>query len=132
GIISALRPRSLFDRVGTVFVLVGISLSPVLLGLWLQYLIGYKLQLAPTSGYCPFFPQKLLSVTCSGPRLWFSHLILPWITVAALFAALYARMIRSQVLEGEQEEYVRTARAKGASERRVLTQHVLRNCMLPI
>jgi peptide/nickel transport system permease protein len=132
GIISALRPRSLFDRVGTVLVLVGISMSPVVLGLVLQYLIAYKLKLTPTSGYCSFTPQKLESLTCSGPRFWFSHLILPWITVSALFAALYARMIRSQILEGEQEEYVRTARAKGAPERRVLTQHVLRNCMLPL
>ena len=131
GIISALRPRSLFDRVGTVFALVGISLSPVWLGLVLSYLIGFKLHLTPTSGYCNFFTLQS-SVSCSGPGLWFSHLILPWITVSVLFVALYARMIRSQVVEAEREEYVRTARAKGASERRVLTQHVLRNCMLPV
>ena len=67
-----------------------------------------------------------------GPWQWFYHLILPWCTFAILFAALYVRMIRANVMETMNEDYVRTARAKGAPENRVLTRHVLRNALLPV
>ena len=67
-----------------------------------------------------------------GPWQWFYHLILPWCTFAILFAALYVRMIRANVMETLNEDYVRTARAKGAAESRVLSKHVLRNAMLPV
>ena len=60
------------------------------------------------------------------------HLVLPWITFALLYAALYTRMIRASVLETMNEDYVRTARAKGAPESRVLRSHILRNAMLPV
>jgi len=63
---------------------------------------------------------------------WAYHLILPWLTFAAYFAAIYARMIRASVLESLDEDYVRTARAKGATERQVLRKHVLRNALMPI
>ncbi|HEX6490136.1 MAG TPA: ABC transporter permease, partial [Gaiellaceae bacterium] len=63
---------------------------------------------------------------------WFYHMLLPWITFAILFAALYVRMIRANVLETLNEDYVRTARAKGAPESRVMVKHVLRNAMLPV
>ncbi len=63
---------------------------------------------------------------------WAYHLILPWCTFAILFAALYARMIRANVLETINEDFVRTARAKGAPEGRVLRSHVLRNALLPV
>src|SRR5256885_15345968 len=69
---------------------------------------------------------------CGGPVQWFYHLILPWITFAILFAALYVRMIRANVMETLNEDYVRTARAKGAPESLVLRRHVLRNAMLPV
>jgi peptide/nickel transport system permease protein len=69
---------------------------------------------------------------CGGPTQWAYHLILPWFTFALLYAAMYARMIRASVLETLDEDYVRTARAKGASERTVLRSHVFRNAMLPI
>ena len=69
---------------------------------------------------------------CGGPTQWFSHLILPWATFALLFIAMYVRLIRANVMETMHEDYVRTARAKGASEWRVLRAHVLRNAMLPI
>jgi peptide/nickel transport system permease protein len=59
-------------------------------------------------------------------------MILPWCTFAILFAALYVRMIRANVMETMNEDYVRTARAKGAPEKRVLTRHVLRNALLPV
>lgn len=132
GILSALRPRSLLDRFATVFALVGISMTPVWLGLALSYTVGYKLHWAPISGYCSFFPHPPTSFSCSGPGLWAHHLILPWITISVLFAALYIRMIRTQILETKDEDYVRTARAKGASDRKILTDHILRNSMLPV
>ena len=66
------------------------------------------------------------------PTQWAWHLLLPWFTFALLYAALYARMIRASVIETMDEDYVRTARAKGAASGRVCATHVLRNSMLPI
>ena len=63
---------------------------------------------------------------------WAYHMILPWCTFALLFAALYVRLIRANVMETMSEDYVRTARAKGVAEHTVLRSHVLRNSMLPI
>ncbi len=63
---------------------------------------------------------------------WAYHMILPWITFAVLFAALYVRMIRANVMEASGEDYVRTARAKGAPEHVVIRSHILRNALLPV
>jgi len=129
GILSALRPRSLLDRVTMVFVLIGISAHPVWIGLLGAYFIGFKLHLVPITGYC-----DLVSPTgdCGGPIQWAYHLILPWCTFAVLFAAIYVRMIRAYTMETLGEDFVRTARAKGASEPHVLRNHVLRNALLPV
>ena len=129
GILSALRPRSLLDRSAMVFVLIGISAHPVWIGLILIYFVGYKAGLTPLGGYCDMINP---STDCGGPIEWAHSLILPWITFAILFAALYVRMIRANVLEAMNEDYVRTARAKGAPEWLVMRSHVLRNAMLPI
>jgi peptide/nickel transport system permease protein len=129
GILSALRPRSLIDRAAMVFVLIGISAHPVWIGLILSYFIGYKLQLTPLGGYCDLINP---STDCGGPVDWFHSMILPWITFMLLFAALYVRMIRANVLETLNEDYVRTARAKGAPEAQVMRSHVLRNALLPV
>ncbi len=129
GILSALRPRSLIDRAAMVFVLIGISAHPVWIGLILSYFIGYKLQLTPLGGYCDLINP---STDCGGPVDWFHSMILPWITFMLLFAALYVRMIRANVLETLNEDYVRTARAKGAPESQVMRSHVLRNALLPV
>jgi peptide/nickel transport system permease protein len=129
GILSALRPRSLLDRGGMAFVLIGISAHPAWLGLMLGYLLGHRLGWFPFSGYCEMFSP---TGVCGGPTQWAYHLILPWFTFALLYAAMYARMIRASVLETLDEDYVRTARAKGASEATVLRSHVFRNAMLPI
>jgi peptide/nickel transport system permease protein len=131
GILSALRPRSLGDRVTMAFVLIGISAHPVWIGLVLSYLVGYKLHLTPIAGYCNFFPGSP-GAQCDGPVNWAYHLLLPWITFMILYAALYVRLIRANVMETVNEDYVRTARAKGASQSRVMIQHVLRNSMLPV
>ena len=131
GILSALRPRSLLDRTGMVFVLIGISAHPVWIGLILIYFISFKLGWTPITGYCDFF-NPLEGSGCNGPVDWAYHLILPWITYAILFAATYVRMIRASVMETLNEDYVRTARAKGAPERIVVRSHVLRNALLPV
>jgi peptide/nickel transport system permease protein len=129
GIFSALRPRSLLDRGGMVFVLIGVSAHPAWLGLVLGWLLGFRLHIFPFSGYCEMFSPD---TTCGGPTQWAYHLLLPWFVFALLYAAIYARMIRASVLETMNEEYVRTARAKGAGEFKVLRAHVLRNAMLPV
>ena len=131
GILSALRPRSIMDRITMGLVLVGISAHPVWIGLIFAYFFGYKLHLTPIAGYCNFFPGSV-GAQCEGPMNWAYHLVLPWVTFMILFAALYVRLIRANVMETMNEDYVRTARAKGASERRVMVQHVLRNSMLPV
>lgn len=131
GIISAVRPRTLLDRMTMIFVLIGISVHPVWLGLSLIYIFSWKLQLVPIGGYCDLFYAGS-SETCGGPAQWAFHLLLPWVTFGLLFAALYVRMIRAQVRETMHLDYVTTARAKGASEWRVLRSHVLRNALLPI
>jgi peptide/nickel transport system permease protein len=130
GIISALRPRSLFDRFAMVFVLIGISAPAVWIGLILAYIFGFRLGWTPIADYCNFFPNT--AGECSGPTRWAYHLILPWATMTFLYAALYARMVRASILEVTNEDYVRTAWAKGASSRRVTVHHVLRNSMLPV
>ena len=131
GILSALRPRSLLDRSGMVFVLVGISAHPVWIGLIASYFFGFKWGITPIAGYCDFFHPSF-GADCGGPVQWAYHMLLPWSTFMVLFAALYVRFIRANVMETMNEDYVRTARAKGASESRVLGQHVLRNSMLPV
>jgi peptide/nickel transport system permease protein len=131
GILSALRPRSVLDRGAMLFVLIGISAPAVWIGLILAYVIGFKLGWTPIAGYCNLIPGSGVA-TCSGPAQWAYHLILPWMTFMFLFAALYVRLIRANVMETMSEDYVRTARAKGASSSRVLFQHVLRNSMLPV
>jgi peptide/nickel transport system permease protein len=131
GVLSALKPRSLLDRAGMVFVLVGISAHPVWIGLILSFLFGYKLGWTPISGYCNFFGAGAAD-NCGGPVQWAYHLLLPWCAFMLLYAALYVRLIRANVMETMNEDYVRTARSKGAPERRVLVQHVLRNSMLPV
>jgi peptide/nickel transport system permease protein len=129
GVLSAVRPRSLLDRVTMIGVLVGISAHPIWIGLMLSYFVGYKWGLAPINGYCDF---AYAATSCGGPIQWAYHLMLPWITFAILFAALYVRMIRANVLDVLDEDYVRTARAKGMSEFKVLRRHVLRNAFLPV
>jgi len=131
GVLSALRPRSLLDRGAMVFVLIGISLPVVVIGLVLQYMFGFRWPILPNAGYCDVINPPT-GATCGGPVDWFKHMILPWITFAILFTAIYVRMIRSNVMDTLGEDYVRTARAKGAPERRVMNNHVLRNAMLPV
>ena len=129
GILSALRPRSLLDRVGMIFVLIGVSAHPLWIGLILSYLFGFQLAVTPIAGYCSVFSP---SETCGGPVQWAYHLLLPWFAFGIVFAAIYARMIRASVIETFEAEHVRTARAVGMGEWRILKTQVLRNALLPI
>jgi peptide/nickel transport system permease protein len=130
-ILSAIRPRSLLDRTATILVLAGISVHPIWLGLILLYVFGFKLHLFPIGQYCNLVNPPPGAV-CGGLVQWFWHLVLPWLTFASLYGALYVRMIRANVLEAMHEDYVRTARAKGAGEMRIISRHVLRNALLPL
>ena len=132
GIYSALRPRSLIDRAAMVFVLIGVSAHPVWIGLIFSYFFGVRWHITPIADYANFFGAEPGSGDPGGPAQWAYHMILPWMTFAILFAALYVRMIRANVMETLNEDYVRTARAKGAPEQRILFAHVLRNALLPV
>lgn len=131
GIFSALHPRSLFDRGVLAITLVALCVHPIVIALFFSYAFGFKLGLLPIQGYCQAFSPPP-GAACGGIGAWFSHLVLPSLALSVMFAALYTRMIRVNVLEELAGDYVRTARAKGATETRVLTRHVLRNVLLPL
>jgi peptide/nickel transport system permease protein len=127
GIISATRPRSLFDRISNVLVLIGLSMPIFVIGellIWLvfQPLYSHGLHWINT-GYAGI---------SSGIGPFFGHMLLPWITLAAVQAAVYTRLSRGQLLEALGEDYIRTARAKGLSERRVIFRHGLRAALTPV
>lgn len=129
GMLAALRPRSLLDRGASLAVIVGLSIHPVLLGLVLSYFFGHTLNVLPAHGYCSV---NNLSTGCDGLARWATHLVLPWITFGIVNAALFTMMIRALVVEELNEEYVRTALAKGAGRARILRAHLLRNVTLPL
>jgi peptide/nickel transport system permease protein len=130
GVIAGLRPRSRTDRATNVFVLLGISTHPIIIGLVLSYVVGFRLGWTPVTGYCSFRYEA--NYGCGGPTEWFSHLILPWITFSLFYIAIYTRMIRASVIEARHENHVLAAEAKGAGRFRVVRVHVLRNAALPI
>ncbi len=123
GTLAAVRSGRYTDRVLTVLSMVGVSMPPFLLGAVLIYYVSYKAGVLPINGY--------ISFTVS-PWQWFRHLIGPWITLSVLFIGFYSRVLRGSILDAQGEDYVRTARAKGLSERRVLVRHILRMSLLPI
>ena len=139
GALAASRPGSILDRAAIAFSLVGVCTHPLVVALVLQLFVGNTWHLAPPGGYCSFFPQHFLvpgttrTVSAGANSVcWASHLILPWITFALFFVALYMRMIRARLLEVLQEPFVSTARAKGASEARIIRRHALPNALLPV
>ena len=122
GTLAAVRSGKYTDRVLTVLAMVGVSMPPFYLGALLIYFVGYKAGIIPLSGY----------VNITHPWQWFRHMVAPWFTLSVLFIGFYSRVLRSSILDAMSEDYVRTARAKGLSERRVLVKHVLRLSLLPI
>lgn len=123
GLYSALHAGRISDRLLTVLSLIGISMPVFWLGALLLYYLGYKAGIFPNGGYVEFLDN---------PTQWFWHLVLPWFALSILFIGFYSRVLRSDILETMGEDYVRAARAKGLSERRVMLRHVLRNSLIPI
>jgi peptide/nickel transport system permease protein len=142
GTLAAARPRSWLDRITIALGVAGISTHPLVVALLLQLFVGNRWNIAPASGYCPLVGSAAVSPppgvvtptgqTCGGPVDWATHLFLPWATFALFFVALYMRVARARMLEVLDEPYIRTARAKGASELRVVGGHALRNGISPI
>ena len=123
GVLSAVKRRTWIDRVAMGFALFGISAPVFWLGLMSLFVVWKKLGLTGGSGYVPL---------SDGIGAWFSHMILPWTVLALLYIAIYARLTRNNLLETLGEDYIRTARAKGLSERTVIYKHGLRASLSPI
>jgi peptide/nickel transport system permease protein len=125
GIISAVTAGRWSDRVITVLALIGISMPVFWLGLITRYVFaqGHPFAFMPDGGYVPF---------TANPWQWFTHLLMPWWVLAILFIGFYGRVLRSNILDTINEDYVRTAKAKGLAYKRVMVKHVLRNSLIPI
>jgi peptide/nickel transport system permease protein len=125
GIISAVTAGRASDRVITILALIGISLPVFWLGILTRYFFaqGHPFAFMPDGGYVP------LTVN---PWQWFVHLLMPWWVLAILFIGFYGRVLRSNILDTINEDYVRTAKAKGLPYQRVMVKHVLRNSLIPI
>ncbi len=127
GIISAVRPRSFFDRFSNVAVLVGLSMPVFVIG---ELLILFVF--VPLNKHGFTWIQTGYAGISQGLLTWMGHMILPWITLAAVQAAVYTRLTRGQLLDTMGEDYIRTARAKGLSERRVTFKHGVRAALTPV
>jgi peptide/nickel transport system permease protein len=125
GVISAVTAGRLSDRVITVLALIGISMPVFWLGLIMRYIFAQRhpFNFLPDGEYVPL---------TNNPWQWFVHLLLPWFVLAILFIGFYGRVLRSNILDTINEDYVRTAKAKGLPYKRVLVKHVLRNSLIPI
>jgi peptide/nickel transport system permease protein len=129
GLLTAMRAGKVSDRFLTVLALIGISMPVFWIGALMNHYLGFELtetlgfELFPNGGYVEFMDN---------PFEWFHHLILPWIALSILFIGVYSRVLRNNILDTMSEDFVRTARAKGLSERQVLLKHVLRNSLIPV
>ena len=123
GTLAAIRAGRYTDRLLTVLSMVGVSFPPFFLGAVLIYFFGYQWGIFPLGGYVKFTDD---------PWQWFTHMILPWFTLSVLFVGFYLRVLRSTILDTMSEDFVRTAHAKGLSDRQVMIRHVLRNSLIPI
>lgn len=124
GIVSGVKRRSFWDRSGMLFALIGVSMPVFWLGQILLYVFWFKLQWAPSSGLA--IDATIWQSIAQG------KFILPWITLAFTSAAFYARMVRGNLIETMSEDYIRTARSKGLSERHVIYKHALRGALTPV
>src|SRR5215212_9137992 len=124
GLYSAVRAGAVSDRLLTVLALIGVSMPVFWLGALASYYLGFKAGIFPNGGYS--------EIGDAGLWEWVRHMMLPWCVLATLFIGIYSRVLRSNVLDTINDDYVRTARAKGLTERRVMIHHVLRNSLIPI
>ncbi len=125
GVISAVTAGQVSDRAITLLALIGISMPVFWLGLLARYFLA-------EGGLTTIFPDGEYVPLTQNPAQWFWHLLLPWSVLAVLFIGFYGRVLRGNILDTINEDYIRTARAKGLNPRRVLDKHVLRNSLIPI
>jgi peptide/nickel transport system permease protein len=123
GVLSAWRAGRWLDRALTVLSMIGVSMPVFFLGAVLSYYVGDKAGILPAGDY--------VSIGTS-PWEWLKHMIMPWFALSVLFIGVYSRVLRSTILDTINDDYVRTARAKGLNERQVMIRHVLRNSLIPI
>ncbi|MGA8116768.1 MAG: ABC transporter permease [Actinocatenispora sp.] len=123
GVLSALRRGRPTDRIATSLTLAGTSTPVFLVGLLLLIVFCVQLQWMPFPGYVPFTDD---------PLLWAQNLVLPWIALAVVSAAVYTRLTRTSMLETLSEDHIRTFRAYGLSERAVISRHALRGALTPL
>jgi peptide/nickel transport system permease protein len=123
GVLAAVRAGRLLDRALTVLSLIGVSTPVFFLGAMLSFYLGFKAGLFPNGDY--------VNIT-TNPVQWAYHMILPWCALSAVFVGVYSRVLRSTILDMVNDDFVRTARAKGLTERQVMIRHVLRNSLIPI
>jgi peptide/nickel transport system permease protein len=128
GVIAATRPRSFFDRALTAASLFFYSMPPFLMGELLLLFLFFRLYMA---GYTFFPPGAYVPMTESVAQ-WARHLMLPWLSIALITAATYSRLTRGAMLDVLGEDYIRTARAKGLTERRIIFRHALRSSAAPV
>jgi peptide/nickel transport system permease protein len=150
GIISAIHAGERIDRLILIFTIVGVALHPFIVGLFLRRFFFDYTHLTPPGGYCSLLsappppestggtitftgpPGSPLPPVCGGPAQWAWHMVLPWLTFALFFLPLYTRMVRARVIETIRAQHVIAARARGASEARVLRSHVMRPALMPL
>jgi peptide/nickel transport system permease protein len=125
GVISAVTAGRASDRIITVLALIGISMPVFWLGIIVRYVFAqdHPFHFMPDGEYVPL---------TTNPWQWFVHLLMPWLVLAVLFIGFYGRVLRSNILDTINEDYVRTAKAKGLPYKRVMAKHVLRNSLIPI
>ena len=136
GVIAAVRPSSLFDTVGTLLALAGVAMPVFWLGMLAILLFSLQLNWLPSFGRSAGIVETILSFAQTGdPAAFFEalqHLILPALTLGAFSSALISRLVRSAMLEVLNQDYIRTARAKGLKELRIISHHALRNGLVPV
>jgi len=125
GVFSAIKAGKLSDRVITVLALIGISMPVFWLGIVARYYLA-------EGGLTSIFPDGEYVPLTDNPLQWFWHLVLPWTVLAVLFIGFYGRVLRGNILDTKHEDYVRTAKSKGLSSRRIMRKHVLRTSLIPI
>lgn len=123
GMVSAIKQRTFADRAAMGFALFGVSAPVFWLGLMSLFIFWRKLGILPGTGFTPFSED---------PLQWFLHLVQPWLVLALLYSASYARMMRGTMLDVMGQDYIRTARAKGLSERTVVLKHGMRASLAPV
>jgi peptide/nickel transport system permease protein len=123
GVLSAWRAGRWLDRGLTVLSMIGVSMPVFFLGAVMSYYLGDKWGILPAGDYVPIQQD---------PVQWFVHMLMPWFALSVLFIGVYSRVLRSTILDTVNDDYVRTAKAKGLTERQVMVRHVLRNSLIPI